>query len=56
MAIWRLSQLVGFDIGQRQIVGPTGRHNNLADEMIRLVDENLWNRAGVADWLVSLGF
>lgn len=54
MSIWRLSQLVGFDIGQRQVMGPTGRRNNLADEMIRLVDENLWNRAGVADWLASL--
>ena len=56
MANWRLSQLVGFDIGQRQVVGPTGRHNNLADEMIRLVDENLWTRAGVAEWLASLSF
>lgn len=56
MAIWRLSQLVGFDIGQHQVIGPTGRRNNVADEMIRLVDENLWTRAGVAEWLVSLGF
>ena len=55
MAIWRLSQRVGFDIGQRQVVGPTGRRNNLADEMIKLVDENLWTRAGVAEWLASLG-
>jgi hypothetical protein len=56
MAIWRLSQRVGFDIGQRQVIGPTGRHNNLADEMIRLVDENLWTRTGVADWVESLGY
>lgn len=56
MAIWRLSQRVGFDIGQRQVVGPTGRHSNLADEMIKLVDENLWTRAGVADWVASLGY
>lgn len=55
MALWRLSQRVGFDIGQRQIVGPTGRHNTLADEMIKLVDENLWTRVGVAEWLESLG-
>lgn len=55
MAVWRLSQRVGFDIGQFQVVGPTGRHNNLADEMIKLVDENLWTRAGVADWVESLG-
>jgi hypothetical protein len=56
MAVWRLSQRVGFDIGQRQVVGPTGRHSNLADEMIKLVDENLWTRAGVADWVESLGY
>lgn len=56
MAIWRLSQRVGFDIGQRQVIGPTGRHNNLADEMIKLVDENLWTRAGVAEWVASLGY
>lgn len=56
MAIWRLSQRVGFDIGTHQVVGPTGRRNNLADEMIKLVDDNLWSRTGVAEWLVSLGF
>jgi hypothetical protein len=55
MAIWRLSQMVGFDISQHQVTGPTGRRNNLADEMIKLVDENLWTRAGVAEWLASLG-
>ena len=56
MAIWRLSQRIGFDIGQRQVVGPTGRQNNLADEMIKLVDDNLWTRAGVAEWVASLGY
>jgi hypothetical protein len=56
MAIWRLSQRIGFDIGQRQVVGPTGRHSNLADEMIKLVDDNLWSRAGVSEWVASLGY
>lgn len=56
MAVWRLSQRVGFDIGQRQVVGPTGRHNTLADEMIQLIDDNLWTRAGVAEWVASLGY
>ncbi|MEZ4590538.1 MAG: hypothetical protein R3D55_05260 [Chloroflexota bacterium] len=56
MAIWRLSQRVGYNIGERQVVGPTGRHNNLADEMIKLVDDNLWTRAGVAEWVASLGY
>ena len=55
MAIWRLSQRLGFDIGKFQVVGPTGRQNNLADEMIKLVDENLWTRTGVAEWLASIG-
>jgi hypothetical protein len=56
MALWRLSQRVGYNINACQVVGPTGRRNNLADEMIRLVDEDLWTRAGVADWVESLGF
>ncbi|MCP4415461.1 MAG: hypothetical protein GY805_02490 [Chloroflexi bacterium] len=56
MAIWRLSQRIGFDIGKRQVVGPTGRHNNLADEMIKLIDDNLWSRVGVAEWVASLGY
>lgn len=54
-ALWRLSQLVGFKIGDCGVVGPTGRRNNLADEMVKLVDENLWSRAGVAEWLASEG-
>ena len=56
MAIWRLSKRVGFDIGKRMVTGPTGRHNNLADEMIKLVDDNLWTRAGVAEWMATLGY
>jgi hypothetical protein len=56
MAIWRLSQRVGFDIGKRMVVGPTGRNNKLVDEMIKLVDDNLWSRAGVAEWVASLGY
>lgn len=56
MAIWRLSQRVGYNIGERQVVGPTGRHNNLADEMIKLIDDNLWTRVGVAEWVASLGY
>lgn len=56
MAIWRLSQRIGFDIGQQQVTGPTGRRNNLANEMIKLVDDNLWTRAGVAEWVASLGY
>lgn len=55
MAVWRLSQRVGFDIDSFQVIGPTGRHNNLADEMIALIDKNLWTRAGVAEWLESFG-
>lgn len=50
-AVWELSQKVGLDIGITRIVGPTGRKNNVADEMIALTDKNLWTRAGIAKWL-----
>lgn len=55
MAVWRLSQRVGIDIGKYYVTGPTGRHNTVADEMIRLVDDNYWTRTGVAEWLASVG-
>ncbi len=55
MAIWRLSQLVGFDIGTHQVNSPGGRWGSVADEMVKLVDVNLWTRAGVAEWLASMG-
>lgn len=55
MAVWRLSQRLGYDIGKLQVVGPTGRHNSLANEMIELTDVNLWTRAGVAEWVSSIG-
>ena len=55
MAIWRLSKKLGFNIGTYQVIGPTGRKNNLADEIIELVDANMWTREGVADWVRSLG-
>jgi len=43
MVVWRLSQRVGFDISA------------IAEKMITLVDENFWTRAGVAEWLESMG-
>ena len=55
MAVWQLSQKVGYDIGKTIVTGPTGRQNNLDDEMIKLTDVNLWTRAGVADWLHYTG-
>lgn len=55
MAVWRLSQMIGWDIGTIQVTGPTGRQNSVADEMIALTDDNLWTRAGVAEWLASIG-
>ncbi len=55
MAVWRLSQLVGFDIGKHQVNSPGGRWGSVAEEMVKLVDENLWTRAGVAEWLASMG-
>jgi len=55
MAVWRLSQRVGFDIGQHQVNSPGGRRGSVAEEMVKLVDVNLWTRAGVAEWLASMG-
>lgn len=55
MAVWRLSQRVGFDIGAGLVRSPGGRCGSVAEEMVKLVDENLWTRAGVADWLASMG-
>lgn len=55
MAVWRLSQLVGYDLNKQMVVGPTGRYQSLAREMIQLVDEDGWNREGVAEWLYSIG-
>jgi len=55
MAVWRLSQLVGYDIGRYEITDPTGRAAPVAEVMIRLVDENYWNRIGVFELLVSKG-
>jgi hypothetical protein len=55
MAVWRLSQLVGFDIGTHRVNSPGGRRGGVAEEMVKLVDVNLWTRAGVADWLASMG-
>ncbi len=54
MAVWRLSQLVGYNIGAVKVFGPTGRHQDVATEMTHLVDVNHWTRAGIVDWLGSI--
>lgn len=54
MALWRLSQKVGYDLNQRLVCGPTGRHQSVAEEMVQLVDQNLWNREGLVEWLRSV--
>ncbi len=54
MAIFRLSNLINLDIGKTNITGPTGRQNNIADEMIQLTDNNLWETDGIVEWLASL--
>lgn len=56
MAIWQLSRRVGFALEQTVVVGPTGRKQNLAKEMIDLIDTNYWTRHGVAEWLRSIGY
>ena len=54
MAIWQLSQKLGVDLRTTQVYGPTGRCQPVVDEMIQLIDEDGWTRAGVAQWLQSL--
>lgn len=55
MALWRLSQKVGYDLNQRIVNGPTGRRQPIAEEMMQLVDDNHWTREGLIEWLESLG-
>lgn len=54
MAIWRLSQKVGYDLNTLEVYGPTGRCQAVAREIIQLVDQDGWTREGVAEWLESL--
>lgn len=54
MAIWRLSQKLGYDLRQTVVSGPTGRCQPILNEMIQLVDEDGWTRDGIAAWLASL--
>lgn len=55
MALWRLSQKVGYDLNTLIVHGPTGRRQPVAEEMMQLVDENHWTREGLVEWLESLG-
>lgn len=50
-AVWQLSDLVGHDLNELYVFGPTGRVSAVMDEMILLTDANLWTRLGVAHWL-----
>ncbi len=54
MAIWQLSQKVGYDLRTTMVHGPTGRCQPVIDEMIQLIDIDGWTRAGVAQWLQTL--
>lgn len=54
MAIWRLSQQVGYDLEDLSVYGPTGRYQSVACELIELVDKDYWTREGVVEWLHSL--
>jgi len=56
MAVWQLSRRLGFALEQTVVTGPTGRRQNLAKEMIDLIDANYWTRQGVAEWLRSIGY
>lgn len=54
MAIWQLSQKLGYDLRQTIVYGPTGRRQPVIDEMAQLIDQDGWTRKGVVEWLRSL--
>ncbi len=54
-ACWLLSKVLGYHPGQLIVEGPTGRRLPVAEEMVKLVDVDLWNRRAVAAWLGSVG-
>ena len=54
MALWQLSQKLGYDLHQTIVYGPTGRCQPVIDEMVQLIDQDGWTREGVAQWLRSL--
>ena len=54
MALWQLSQKLGYDLNQTIVYGPTGRCQPVIDEMIQLIDADGWTREGVVQWLQSL--
>lgn len=54
-ACWLLSQVLCYDPAKLIVEGPTGRRLPVAEEMVKLVDDNLWNRRAVAAWLGSVG-
>ncbi|MBX3058279.1 MAG: hypothetical protein KF770_17590 [Anaerolineae bacterium] len=55
-AIYLLARVIGYRADDVIVPGPTGRRvQPLADEIMQLVDFNMWSRAGVATWLEDLG-
>lgn len=50
-AVWQLSDLVGHDLSQLHVLGPTDRVSAVLDEVVLLSDVNLWTRLGLVHWL-----
>ena len=50
-AVWHLSDLVGYDLNELYVLGPTGRVSAVCDEMVLLTDTNFWTRLGLIHWL-----
>lgn len=50
-AIWELSDVVGHDLNELHVLGPTGRVSAVMDEMVLLTDTNFWTRLGLFHWL-----
>ena len=53
--VWKLTQVLGYDPSKRIVEGPTGRRLPVVEEMVKLTDDNLWQRRTVAAWLWSVG-
>ena len=54
-AMFRIALRIGWDISKLSVTGPTGRQQMLDAEIVQLVDKNLWDYAGVIEWLAWKG-
>ena len=55
MALWRLKQVLGYDLRKTIITDPEGATGSIESACIRLIDVHGWSRPGVAQWLETEG-